>query len=116
MPKERKQRARKDPDAPKKPMGAYMWFSKVKREEVKIKHPNKKVTDIGRILGEMWRNLTDDEKKEFQLMAEDDKKRYEKDIEEYTTGKKPKEQQPEEQPPEQELEEEVKKPEQEETE
>eukprot|EP01026_Neomeris_dumetosa_P037379 TRINITY_DN30267_c0_g1_i1.p3 TRINITY_DN30267_c0_g1~~TRINITY_DN30267_c0_g1_i1.p3 ORF type:complete len:110 (-),score=27.71 TRINITY_DN30267_c0_g1_i1:291-620(-) len=90
MPKERRQRARKDPDAPKKPMGAYMWFSKVKRVEVKEKYPSKKVTEIGKILGEMWRNLTEEEKKEFQDMAADDKKRYEKDLDEYTTKKKQK--------------------------
>eukprot|EP01025_Chloroclados_australasicus_P012162 TRINITY_DN1556_c0_g1_i1.p9 TRINITY_DN1556_c0_g1~~TRINITY_DN1556_c0_g1_i1.p9 ORF type:complete len:101 (+),score=18.27 TRINITY_DN1556_c0_g1_i1:131-433(+) len=92
MPKERKQRIKreKDPNAPKKPMGAYMWFSKVKREEVKQKHPDKKVTEIGKVLGEMWRGLNDDQKKEYQDMAEQDKRRYEKDLSAYQSGKKPK--------------------------
>ncbi len=34
----------KDPNAPKKPCGAYMWFCKDKREEVKAENPGEEVS------------------------------------------------------------------------
>jgi len=44
-------------DKPKRKPNAYMNFVK--------ENPDMGFTDIGRKLGEMWRELTDDEKKKY---------------------------------------------------
>ena len=59
----RKTKAPKDPNAPKKPSGPYIFFCNEKRESVKQAHPDYKVAEIGRALGELWKELTDDDKK-----------------------------------------------------
>jgi hypothetical protein len=53
----------KDPNAPKKPLGAYMWFCKDMRESVKAEHPGMSVTDIGKRLGELWKEVNEQDKK-----------------------------------------------------
>jgi hypothetical protein len=85
--KEKKEKKAKDPNAPKKPMGAYMWFCKDKREDVKKAHPEWGVADIGKELGALWKKVTDKEKKKYEEQAAKDKERYEKESKAY----KPKE-------------------------
>jgi hypothetical protein len=85
--KEKKEKKVKDPNAPKKNMGAYMWFSKDKRGELKEAHPEWGVADIGRECGALWKKLTDKEKKKYEDQAAKDKERYEKEMKAY----KPKE-------------------------
>ncbi|KAG2427112.1 hypothetical protein HXX76_012623 [Chlamydomonas incerta] len=77
--KEKKEKKVKDPNAPKKPMGAYMWFCKEMREQVKADNPDFSVTDIGRRLGELWKECEEDDKKKFHQLAEEDKERYNKE-------------------------------------
>lgn len=55
-----------DPNAPKKNMGAYMWFSKDKRGELKEAHPEWGVADIGRETGALWKKLSDKDKKKYE--------------------------------------------------
>lgn len=86
-PKEKKEKKAKDPNAPKKPMGAYMWFCKDKRAEVKEKHPSWGVAEIGKEMGAQWKAISDKDKKKYEEQAAKDKERYEKDMKSY----KPKE-------------------------
>ena len=55
-------RVKKDPSAPKRPMSAFLYFSQGKRTEIKNERPDIKNTEVSRVLGEMWRNLSDDER------------------------------------------------------
>jgi len=55
----------KDHEAPKKPMSAYLSFSNLKRAEVKAKHPSADNSEISRILAQMWKDATDDERNEY---------------------------------------------------
>ena len=48
---------------PKRPATAFMLFVNSKRAEIKENNPDAKVTDIGRIAGQMWKELTDEQKK-----------------------------------------------------
>ncbi|KAI9261758.1 high mobility group box domain-containing protein [Sporodiniella umbellata] len=73
----RSRRAKKDPAAPKRGLSAYMFFSQDNRAVVKEENPNATFGEIGKLLGEKWKNLTDDEKKPYNDKAEADKKRYE---------------------------------------
>lgn len=60
--KERATRAKKDPNAPKKPSGAYIFFCNDKRAEVKKANPEYGVAESGRELGAMWKAATDEDK------------------------------------------------------
>jgi len=55
-------RAKKDPSAPKRPMSAFLYFSQERRRIIKQKNPKMRNTDISRVLGEMWRNATEEER------------------------------------------------------
>lgn len=58
-------RAKKDPSAPKRNPSAFLLFSLTKRKELKSKNPALKNTDISRMLGELWRVTSDEEKQPF---------------------------------------------------
>jgi hypothetical protein len=58
-------RAKKDPSAPKRPMSAFLYFSQGKRGKLKQENPALKNTEISRLLGELWRSATDEEKDPF---------------------------------------------------
>ncbi|KAJ1873988.1 Non-histone chromosomal protein 6 [Coemansia sp. RSA 1722] len=70
-------RAKKDPNAPKRSLSAYMFFSQANRKTVKDDNPEATFGNIGKILGDMWKGMSDKEKAPFFKQAEDDKKRYE---------------------------------------
>ncbi|KAJ2227778.1 Non-histone chromosomal protein 6 [Coemansia sp. RSA 1722] len=70
-------RAKKDPNAPKRALSAYMFFSQANRKTVKDDNPEATFGNIGKILGDMWKGMSDKEKAPFVKQAEDDKKRYE---------------------------------------
>jgi hypothetical protein len=62
----------KDPNAPKRPMSAFLSFSNCKRSSVKLKHPKAPNADISRILAQMWADAPEAERKahieqEFRL-------------------------------------------------
>lgn len=82
----------KDPDAPKRAQSAYFIFCGDKRPEVmeKMKKDGKvDVTAVSKELGEMWRNMSDKDKKPFEKKAKKDKDRYAKEKEEYDKSKTP---------------------------
>eukprot|EP00984_Skeletonema_dohrnii_P016702 scaffold7466_cov119-Skeletonema_dohrnii-CCMP3373.AAC.8 len=75
---------RKDPNAPKKPRSSFMYFSNAKRAEVKVANPDASFGEIGKLLGNEWKKLSDDGKIEYEERAEADKKRYQKEMEDYS--------------------------------
>lgn len=84
----KKEKAKKDPNAPKKPMHAYMWFCKDKRDAVKSDMPPESgITDISKKLGEMWKTLSDKDKEKYNAQASQDKERYEKEMAKYNKAK-----------------------------
>jgi hypothetical protein len=56
-------RAKKDPSAPKRPMSAFLYFSLGRRSDLKKKHPEIKNTEVSRLLGEMWRSASEEQRK-----------------------------------------------------
>jgi high mobility group protein B1 len=54
----------KDHEAPKRPMSAYLSFSNDKRAMVKAQYPSADSTEISRILAQMWKEASEDERKE----------------------------------------------------
>ncbi|KAI7891561.1 high mobility group box domain-containing protein [Mucor mucedo] len=73
----KKRKAKKDPSAPKRGLSAYMFFSQDQRSTVKEESPDATFGQIGKILGEKWKSMTDEQKKPYVDKAEADKKRYE---------------------------------------
>lgn len=58
-------RAKKHPLAPKRPMSAFLRYSKSLRQKVKHENPHVDNTDISRLLGHMWRNASAEEKEPY---------------------------------------------------
>jgi len=79
--KKGKKSVKKDPEAPKRPTSSYFYFSSEKRDAVKNKNKNASVTEISKILGEMWNKLEKGKKgkngtKKYDDLAAKDKIRY----------------------------------------
>merc|ERR1739848_766801 len=60
--KKKFKKAPKDKNAPKKPLTPFFIFSQEKRAEVVKAHPEMKLAQIGKKMGEMWQALTQEEK------------------------------------------------------
>ncbi|WP_252319320.1 hypothetical protein [Spiroplasma endosymbiont of Lariophagus distinguendus] len=65
----------------KKPMNAYMLFSKEKRAEIIQQKPElkSKVAEIAKLIGNHWKEMTSEQKDKYVKMAEENKKIYEKE-------------------------------------
>ncbi|CAJ1940639.1 unnamed protein product [Cylindrotheca closterium] len=72
----RNKRAKKDPNAPKRPISAFFYFSKEMRPKVAAENPEAKSTEITKMLGAMWRELDGDDKKKYDKKAKADHDRY----------------------------------------
>ncbi|ELR25348.1 HMG (high mobility group) box domain containing protein [Acanthamoeba castellanii str. Neff] len=76
-------RKRKDPNAPKRAMTAYMLFSQEKRTQIKTDHPTVGFGQVGKLLGEAWAALPDGDKRKYNELAAKDKIRYQKEAAQY---------------------------------
>ena len=59
----------KDPNAPKRPMSAYMLWLNASREKIKSDHPGISITDLSKKAGEIWKGMSK-EKKEVRSSGE----------------------------------------------
>lgn len=76
-------RKKKDPDAPKRSLSAYMFFANENRDIVRSENPGIAFGQVGKLLGERWKALSAEEKVPYETKAETDKKRYEKEKAEF---------------------------------
>eukprot|EP00126_Sphaerothecum_destruens_P003977 Sdes_comp17824_c0_seq1m7089 len=74
-------RAKKDPNAPKRAMSAYMYFASDIRPALQAQNPSMPITEIATIIGERWRNLSAKQKQPYEKLHEQDKARYEREME-----------------------------------
>ncbi|KAJ5095412.1 Non-histone chromosomal protein 6 [Penicillium alfredii] len=74
--KERVQRRKKDPNAPKRGLSAYMFFANDNREKVREENPGISFGQVGKMLGDKWKALSDSERRPYDDKAAADKKRY----------------------------------------
>lgn len=79
-----KKKAKKDPNAPKRASSSYLFYSKKMRPIFKKENPDIAFTDMGKLLGKKFKELSEEAKKEFVALAEKDKRRYEKEMKSYT--------------------------------
>ncbi|KAK2966932.1 hypothetical protein RJ640_002117 [Escallonia rubra] len=81
--KKKKPKKKKDPNAPKRAMTGFFFFSQSERENVKKSNPDIKFTEVGKVLGERWNKMSAEEKEPFEAKARADKKRYQDQISGY---------------------------------
>ncbi|KAL7548749.1 hypothetical protein ACHAWF_012009 [Thalassiosira exigua] len=74
----------KDPDQPKRARGSFVFFTFDMRPKVMEEYPGIKFVDMGVVLGERWRALPAEEKHKYEEMAQEDKQRFTKEMEEYS--------------------------------
>jgi structure-specific recognition protein 1 len=74
---------KKDPNAPKKPISSFFYFSGAMRPKIKEENPDLPVTEIAKKIGEAWKEISAEDKVQYQEKADQDKARYEKEMESY---------------------------------
>lgn len=85
-PRKKAKRGPKDPAAPKRASGAYVFFTNEMRPKVLEEYPGIKFVDLGKELGARWRALTVEEKKRFEDMATEDKVRFQLEMQTYNAN------------------------------
>lgn len=70
---------KKDPNAPKRGLSAYMFFANDQRDKVREDNPGIKFGEVGKILGERWKALSEKQRAPYEARASADKKRYEEE-------------------------------------
>jgi len=82
-PRSRKTKKPKDPNAPKRALSGFFWFSTEFRGQVKAANPDFGVGDVAKELGKRWAECTEAEKAIYEEMAEKDRQRYDKEKQAY---------------------------------
>lgn len=80
-------KAAKDPNAPKRPQSAYILFVKEARPQLIADNPGAKQTELMSLAGKAWKELDADDKQKFEALNKKDKKRYEREMQDYTPPK-----------------------------
>ena len=82
-PKPSPKKKKKDPNAPKRPVSAFMYFQKEKLPEAKSDNPGVPVKDVRKMVAKLWDELEDEKGKPYRDLAREDKKRYETALKKY---------------------------------
>ena len=85
-PRKRNKRGPKDPAAPKRASGAYVFFTNEMRPKVLTEYPGIKFVELGKVMGERWRALTPEAKKKYEEMAAQDKLRFQMEMSQYSAN------------------------------
>ncbi|RMZ71526.1 non-histone chromosomal 6 [Pyrenophora seminiperda CCB06] len=70
---------KKDPNAPKRGLSAYMFFANDQRDKVREDNPGIKFGEVGKLLGEKWKALNEKQRAPYEVKARQDKERYEQE-------------------------------------
>eukprot|EP00978_Attheya_sp_CCMP212_P009707 scaffold23104_cov56-Attheya_sp.AAC.4 len=82
-PLKKTKRPPKDPAAPKRARGSFVFFTFEQRPRVMAEFPSIKFVEMGTVLGDRWRALTPEQKGHFEMLAAQDKIRFQKEMEQY---------------------------------
>jgi len=67
---------KKDPNAPKRSMSAFFWYSQDERPKVRAANPEFNVGDVAKELGRRWADAGPELKGKYEALAEKDRARY----------------------------------------
>lgn len=84
----RKRKAARDPLAPKRSSGAYVFFTNDSRAIILEENPGISFIDLGKELGERWRSLNAMERQKYEQIAAQDKIRFKQEMAEYNARRK----------------------------
>ncbi|KAG1699136.1 hypothetical protein DVH05_014053 [Phytophthora capsici] len=79
----RKPRKKKDKNAPKRALSAFMFFSNDIRETVKKEMPELAFLEISSEIGRRWKQISEEERRPYDELAAADKRRYQEEKEDY---------------------------------
>ncbi|KAE8889627.1 hypothetical protein PF003_g26379 [Phytophthora fragariae] len=79
----RKPRKKKDKNAPKRALSAFMFYSNDIRETVKKEMPELAFLQISSEIGRRWKQISDEERRPYDELAAADKRRYQEEKEDY---------------------------------
>jgi hypothetical protein len=85
--KGRGKKKKKDPNAPKRAVTSYMLYYSKMRPIIKEQNPDIKFTEMGKLVGKKWGELSSEGQKEFIVLAEKDKQRYSDEMAKYKIKK-----------------------------
>ena len=85
--KVKKEKKVKDPNAPKRSLSPYLIYTQDRRAGLLKERPQLGHKDVIAELAKEWRGLTDADKVKYNLKAETDKARYQKEKEAYEKKK-----------------------------
>jgi len=80
------EKKKKDPNAPKRGLSAYMFFANEQRENVRDENPGISFGQVGKVLGDRWKALDEKQRIPYEKKAQTDKKRYEDEKAKYNAG------------------------------
>ncbi|PIA49084.1 hypothetical protein AQUCO_01300142v1 [Aquilegia coerulea] len=81
----KKAKKEKDPSKPKQSLSAYFLYMKERR--VALVEENQNVTEIAKITGEEWKNMSEKQRKPYEEIAKKQKEEYTKEMELYKQKK-----------------------------
>ena len=76
-------RRKKDPNSPKEPRSAYIFFVVEMCKKVTAEFPGKTPQEIAAIVGSRWKETAPEQKKKYQELHEQDRERYRNELAEY---------------------------------
>jgi len=85
--KKKRQKKEKDPNAPKGATTSFMLFSNANRAAMKAENPDLPVTELSKLLGAKWREMSKEEKEPYEERAKEDKQRYDAAMKAYKASK-----------------------------
>lgn len=65
---------------PKKPTTGYFFFNGEKCKALRSENLDMSQKEALKVSGELWTNLKDDDRKKYEVMASNDKERYQKEL------------------------------------
>jgi len=77
----------KDPNAPKRARGSFVFFTFDMRPKIMVEFPSIKFVEMGSLMGERWRALSPEEKAVYEEKSKADKVRFTKEMQEYSAKK-----------------------------
>ncbi|KAI1617191.1 non-histone chromosomal protein 6 [Exophiala viscosa] len=77
---------KKDPNAPKRGLSAYMFFANDQRDTVREENPGISFGQVGKVLGDKWKALSEKQREPYEKKAATDKKRYEDEKAKYNAA------------------------------
>lgn len=86
--KKKRKRKWKDPNAPKRPLGAYFYYFKANNDRVKQEHPEFIQKEVVAKIAADWKLLSEEQKEPFVAKSTQDKQRYVREKEIYDERKR----------------------------